>query len=280
LRAGRRGGGPRVVESRAATPAPPTRRERRRLDRLEGAHTGTRPRSVSRIPIWRSPIAIVSGVAVLAGLALIIALGQNQSSAPEPSSLNVPPTSYATDLVSGETLGRADAPVTLEIWSDFQCPFCGQLARTYLPQLVSEFVADGQLRLVPHDVDFVGRGAPNESVEAAVAASCAAEQGKYWQYHDMLFWNQIGENQGAFSGARLDQMAVQVGLDRGSWDQCRTDPAREAAVAATTSIALGAGINGTPTLVLNGVATSGMPRTYEDLSQQVQAALAAAPNRP
>jgi protein-disulfide isomerase len=280
LRAGRRGGSSQVVESRAATAAPPTRRERRRLDRLERARTATRPRSISRNPIWRSPVAIISGVAVLAGLALIIALGQNQAPAPEPSSLNIPPTSYASELVAGDALGHADAPVTLEIWSDFQCPFCGQLARTYLPRLVSEFVIDGQLRLVPRDVDFVGRGDPNESVEAAVAASCAADQGMYWQYHDTLLWNQIGENQGAFSEARLRQMADQVGLDRASWDQCRTDPAREAAVAATTSEALAAGINGTPTLVLNGVATSGMPRSYEDLADAVQSALAAVPARP
>jgi len=170
--------------------------------------------------------------------------------------------------------------VTLEIWSDFQCPFCSQLARTYLPQLVSDFVVDGELRLVPRDVDFVGRGDPNESVEAAVAASCAAEQGKYWQYHDILLWNQIGENRGAFSETRLGQMADQVGLDRRSWDQCRTDPAREAAVAATTSEAIAAGINGTPTLVLNGVTISGMPRTYKDLADSVLAALATAPTRP
>jgi protein-disulfide isomerase len=239
-----------------------------------------RPRSGSatRVPIWRSPIAIITGVAVVAGLALIVALGQPRT--PAPSALNVPPTSYVPGLVDGDILGRADAPATLEIWSDFQCLFCGQLARTYLPTLISEFVVDGRLRIVPRDVDFVGRGDPNESVEAAVAASCAAEQGKYWQYHDTLLWNQIGENQGAFSDARLRQMADQVGLDRGPWDQCRSDPARQAAVAATTSAALSAGITGTPTLVLNGVTTAGMPRTYEDLADSVRAALGAAQARP
>jgi len=277
LRAGRRGGGT-LVHAPGAVSSPRARRERRRLDRLERVRAGSRARPASRTPIWRSPIAIVSGVAVIAGLALIIALGQNQVSTP--SALNTPPTSYNAALVNGEDLGSADAPVTLEIWSDFQCPFCSQLARTYLPQLVSDFVVDGELRLVPRDVDFVGRGDPNESVEAAVAASCAAEQGKYWQYHDILLWNQIGENRGAFSETRLGQMADQVGLDRRSWDQCRTDPAREAAVAATTSEAIAAGINGTPTLVLNGVTISGMPRTYKDLADSVLAALATAPTRP
>ena len=267
-----------MVQTQAATLAPPTRRERRRQDRLERAHLGSTRRSASRTPAWRSPIVLVSGIAVVAGLALILALGQRQ--APTPGALNVPPTSYDPGLVSGETLGRADAPVTLEIWSDFQCPFCGQLARTYLPQLVSEFVVAGQVRIVPRDVDFVGRGVPNESVEAAVGASCAADQGKYWQYHDILLWNQAGENEGAFSEARLRQMADQVGLDRGRWDECRSDPDRAAGVALTTSEALAAGITGTPTLVLNGVATSGMPRTYAELADAVRAVLAATPTPP
>lgn len=279
MTAGRRGGQPHP-DSRAISTIPPSRKERRRLEREERARTGSRLQQ-RQVPIWRSPTALITGVALVAGLIVVIAVNWGQAPSPVASSLNLPPTSYDPQLVSGETLGRADAPVTLEVWSDFQCPFCGQLARTYLPRLVADFVADGQLRIVPRDVDFVGRGDPNESVEAAVAASCASDQGKYWQYHDVLLWNQVGENRGAFNDARLVQMADQVGLDRAAWDQCRSDPARTAAVAATTSAALAAGINGTPTLMLNGVVTtSGMPRTYEELAGAVEAALAAAPSAP
>jgi protein-disulfide isomerase len=208
-------------------------------------------------------------------MVMIIVL--NQANRPSPAAdagtLVVPTTSYRADLVDGETIGRADAPVTLEIWSDFQCPFCGQLARTYLPRLVSDFVASGQVRIVPHDVDFLGRGSRNESLDAAIAAGCAADQGKYWQYHDILFSNQSGENEGAFSDARLQAMADRVGLNRSSWDSCRIDPTRAAAVAATTSQALSSGINSTPTLALNGAATAGLPRTYEDLANTINALL-------
>jgi protein-disulfide isomerase len=276
-----RGSGQPHPDTRAVATVPPSRKERRRLEREERARTGPRVHESRQVPIWRSPTALITGLAIVAGLIVVIAVNRGQAPSSIASDLNLPPTSYDPRLVSGETLGRADAPVTLEVWSDFQCPFCGQLARTYLPKLVADFVVGGQLRIVPRDVDFVGRGEPNESVEAAVAASCASDQGKYWQYHDVLLWNQAGENRGAFNDARLRQMADQVGLDRGAWDQCRTDPARTTAVATTTSAALAAGINGTPTLMLNGVVTtSGMPRTYEDLTGAVQAALAAAPTAP
>jgi protein-disulfide isomerase len=223
--------------------------------------------------IWRSPVALMTGLAVVAAAVMIIVLSQTtgQSPASDATTLVVPTTGYRADLIEGETMGRADAPVTLEIWSDFQCPFCGQLARTYLPRLVSDFVASRQVRIVTHDVDFLGRGNRNESVEAAVAAGCAADQGRYWQYHDFLFWNQNGENEGTFSGARLQAMADRIGLDRPSWDSCRIDPRQAQAVAATTSQALSSGINSTPTLALNGTAAAGLPRTYEDLANAIRA---------
>ncbi|MGH3073342.1 MAG: DsbA family protein [Gaiellales bacterium] len=187
-----------------------------------------------------------------------------------------PPTSYPAGLADGEALGRSNAPVTLEVWSDFQCPFCGQFARTYMPRLVTDFVVDGQLWIVAHDIAFVGHGDPNESVDAAAAASCAADQASYWPYHDLLFWNQLGENQGAFDRAHLQAMADKLGLERGSWDSCVADPQRAREVTATTSQALAAGVKSTPTLVLNGVAAAGLPRTYDDLAGAIRALLTAA----
>jgi protein-disulfide isomerase len=252
-----------------------TRAERRRVERAERTRARPRARAASRPAVLRSPVVLVTGLAVAAAIFGIIVL--NQANRPSPASdagaLVVPTSSYRADLADGETVGRADAPVALEIWSDFQCPFCGQLARDYLPRLVSDFVASGQVRIVPHDVDFLGRGNRNESVEAAVAASCAADQGKYWQFHDFLFWNQNGENTGAFSVTRLEAMADRVGLDRPSWNSCRIDPKRAQAVASTTSQALSSGINSTPTLALNGTATAGLPRTYDDLASAIRGML-------
>jgi protein-disulfide isomerase len=248
-------------------PTTTSRAERRRLERAR-ARSLPRRRSGATRPFWRSPIVLVSGLAIAAAIGLILMLAPSR---PEGSaSLVAPTTTYPAGTTVGEAIGRSDAPVTLEIWSDFQCPFCGQLARTYLPQLRSEFVAAGQLRIVPRDVAFVGRGGDNESISAAVAASCAGDQGKYWQFHDQLFWNQQGENQGAFSAARLQQLAGAVGLDRGSWDACRADPKRAQDVAATTSAAADAGIASTPTLVLNGEVSAGVPRSWDDLANAIR----------
>jgi protein-disulfide isomerase len=235
---------------------------------------GSRPEPAP--PIWRSPIAIVSVVAVVGAIGLIVFVGGSRGAIS--ASLADPPTTYAETITRGEVLGGADAPVRLDVWSDFQCPFCGQLARSYLPRLVSDFVVGGQLLIVPHDIDILGRGPGNESVAAGVAASCAADENRYWQYHDFLFWNQDGENRGAFSSARLEAMADRLQLDRGSWDGCRADARRANDIASTTSAAMATGITSTPTLVLNGVAAPGLPRTYEDLAGAIRRSLAASPN--
>ncbi|HEX5825547.1 MAG TPA: thioredoxin domain-containing protein [Candidatus Limnocylindrales bacterium] len=201
---------------------------------------------------------------------LIVALGQG--AAPPAGADPIGPSStYPSNLAKGSVLGRPDAPVTLEVWSDFQCPFCGQFARTYLPRLVTDFVVGGQLRIVAYDVDFVGRGDQNESVDAAVAASCAADQNRYWELHDVIFANQNGENEGAFSRARLAQMAAKTDIDVDSWNTCQSDPGRATTVARTTADALAAGINSTPTLVLNGTRVAGLPRSYVDLANAIKA---------
>jgi protein-disulfide isomerase len=256
---------------------PSTRAERRREERAQRPR-GPARRGPGRRPFWRSPIVAISGLALVAGFILIALLGQGQPAVAEV--VNPPLGSYPPGLASGTTLGRSDAPVTIDVWSDFQCPFCGRFARLYLPGLVEEFVSSGEVRIVAHDVAFVGRGNPNESLEAAVAASCAADQGRYWEFHDILFGNQSGENEGAFRLGRLQAMADAIGLDRAAWDRCRVDPARARTVQATTSAALAAGIDSTPTLVINGVTSAGVPSTYDALATQIRSLLPAGAGSP
>jgi protein-disulfide isomerase len=134
--------------------------------------------------------------------------------------------------------------------------------------------------ITQHDVAFVGRGDWNESADAALAATCAAGQGRYWEYHDLLFWNQHGENESAFSDERLGAMADRLGLDRTAWDACRSDPKQAKAVDATTSQALAKGINRTPTLVLNGTPVAGLPRSYDDLARAIHSAAGSSSTTP
>jgi protein-disulfide isomerase len=190
----------------------------------------------------------------------------------------VQPSSYALPsvTVNGTGIGSPSAPVQIQIYSDFQCPICGRLAREYLPRLISDFVTTGQVRIEDRAVAFLGTGNPNESLDAATAAECASPQGKYWQFHDLLFWNQAGENRGAFNRERLKAIAASAGLDAPSWQACFEGSTVRTNIEQATSTALSAGINSTPTLVINGQKVVGLPRSYDDLAAYIRQILGGA----
>lgn len=200
---------------------------------------------------------------------------------PGDTGLVAPPVALPTELADGEAIGEAGAPVLMEVWSDFQCPVCGTFAKNYLPRLVSDFVAPGQLRVVDKSIDILGRPGQSESLDAAVGAVCAGRQGDYWAYHDYLFWNQAGENRGSFSRERLTAIAVELELDRTAWDACFSDGTAAAEVQARRAQAPTTdGVIQTPTFVINGQATVGLPRSYDDLAALVRAALPGASASP
>src|SRR5256884_5259358 len=117
-----------------------------------------------------------------------------------------------TSVADAPSLGRADAPVTLVEFSDFQCPFCGRFFATTLPALKQDYIDTGKLRYVFRDfpLDQLHPNARN----AAAAAHCAGEQGKYWDMHDVLF-----QNQRALAPAQLAEYARTVGVAAAAFDQ-------------------------------------------------------------
>lgn len=206
--------------------------------------------------------AIVLGIVAVAAFALL-----NQP--PAAVELEQPMTQAPYELADGRALGPADAPVTLTIWSDFQCPACGVLARQTEPQLTEDYVEPGVLRIVYRDFAFLGQ----ESTDASIAARCAEDQDRFWQFHDYLFANQSGENRGAFSLLRLEAMADRVGLDMTDYRACRDDPAVRQAVLADRDEARQIPINSTPTLIVGERQFAGVP-DYGQLSQAIDEALA------
>lgn len=179
----------------------------------------------------------------------------------------IPPSAY--QFAEGRALGRSDAPLTLEIWSDFQCPACGQLVDVVEPRLVQDYVTDGRLRLEYRDFAFIGE----ESFDAAVGARCAERQGRFWQYHDYLFANQSGENRGAFADERLDAIAAQIGLEMSSYRSCVDEPAVRTAVTDERDEGRTLGVTSTPSLFVAGELIAGVP-DYSQLSAFIDAALA------
>src|SRR5450759_2726394 len=106
------------------------------------------------------------------------------------------------------TLGNPSAPVTIDIWVDYQCAPCRELAEKVVPQLIEKYVRPGQAKIVIHDYVVIDANTGgHESAHAATAALCAAGQGKFWAFQDQLWANQGAEGSGAFSDDRLLGMA-------------------------------------------------------------------------
>jgi protein-disulfide isomerase len=225
--------------------------------------------------IWATAGFGVVGIVIIAALLIL------QGTAPrtiDTSGLKDSVVVVPVELADGRSLGKADAPVTLDIWSDYQCPVCGQLAELVEPTLIRTYVTNGMLRIVDHDAAFQGQRSSSsfdESVEAAAGARCAADQGLYWQFHNLLFANQIGENEGAFRDERLRAIATKAGVDVTAWDACRATGQQQAAVRAETADAVKLGINATPTMHLNGQVIVGLKGAAE-LGAMIEAAAGAA----
>ena len=173
-------------------------------------------------------------MAVVAVGALIVLGGA--ASAPPVSSL--PPAVRQASHVRGiET-----APVTIEEWADFQCPACGQFARTTEAQLLSTYVANGQVKIVFRHLAFLGA----ESQWAAEASECANEQGQFWAFHDRLYASQAGENRGAFSKDNLKRMGDALGLGP-SFAACVDSGRYAQTVRDELKLGQGRGVKATPT---------------------------------
>jgi protein-disulfide isomerase len=216
---------------------------------------------------------VVGGLGVVALIAAILLRGGGTPPV-DAASLITPASFTPTPLADGRTLGVADAAVTLEVWTDFQCPICGQYARTVEPELIAKYVTPGTLKIVHHDAAFQGAksSAPyDESVESGAGGRCAADQNLYWPYQDWVFANQSGENEGAFADARLTAIATAAGLDVTTWDACRATGQAQTAVRSETQAALTAGVNATPTMRLNGQVIVGL-RSSADLGALIEAA--------
>jgi protein-disulfide isomerase len=206
-----------------------------------------------------------AGAAVLAAV-LLVALSPR--ALPIVTIPDLPERPYAGE---GKTLGSEAAPVLVEEFSDPQCPVCGRFAAEKLPFIEADYVATGQVRFVYKHFAFLGQ----ESVQAAQAVECASEQGRAWHYLDTLFANQRGENRGAFADAYLKSFAEGLGLDTLDFNTC-LDTGRYASVVEAESLeARQRGVQGTPTLFINGkLVSGGLP--LEDIRQEIEAALAAA----
>lgn len=180
----------------------------------------------------------------------------------------------------GYIIGDPDAPVTLQIYADYQCPHCRNFYNTIEPQLIEDYVTTGKVNLEWLDFTVVGIDSldelpddSKESVQAAEAAMCAAEQDAYLDYYQTLFSGEVEPNSGAFSNENLTGFAEDLGLDTEQFSDCLESGKYEDAVIAYVNQALERGVQGTPSLSINGGEIFSVG-SYEELREKLDEALA------
>ena len=133
---------------------------------------------------------------------------------------------------------------------------------------MDQYVKSGKVRFGYIHFAFLGA----ESFAAAEASECAAEQERFWEYHDLLFESQNGENQGAFSEENLIKFAGQVGLDVDQFTQCLKDGKYTELVQTESQFGRSIGVQSTPSFLVNGTPIVGA-QPFESFKQVIEAEL-------
>jgi protein-disulfide isomerase len=207
----------------------------------------------------------VVGVAVIIALLLIV-----PNLLPVGDIVNITPQSRP--MADGRVAGDPNAPVTIEVYEDFQCPACKTFSEQTSPLIKDTYVATGQVYYIFRHFPFLDDRAPrNESDQAANASMCAADENRFWDYHDMLFANWNGENQGAFNDKRLVAFAEALGLDMAAFNDCFDDNFHRDEIEADHAMGREIGVTGTPTVLVNGtILTPGFVPSFSQISEAVE----------
>lgn len=180
--------------------------------------------------------------------------------------------------VNFNAVGDPNAPIKIDEYSDFQCPFCRVFYENTEEALIKTYVENGTVYFVYRSFgEFIGA----ESASSAEAAYCAGDQGKFWEMHDIIFANQAGENVGAFADRRLAAFAEKLDLNMDEFNTCFNDRKYKDLIEEDMKDGISAGIQATPSFILtytvNGEEKTALiegAQTFEVFQQQIEAALA------
>jgi protein-disulfide isomerase len=233
------------------------------------SRAGTRGSSDGRGSILLWSLVFVVVAAIVVGVTLIVAGAKNNT----PSGTVIAPTvvTPADIASSGRTLGNPSAPVTIDLYGDFRCSACLVFTTGGTEQnLVANYIATNKVKLVWHDYLSIDKGqGGTASRDAANAAWCAADQGKFWVMHDWLYANNGNgsENPAMFTNARLTDIGRAAGLDMSKYQGCLNGGQHNGDISAE-DLTTPAGVTGTPAVYLNGaLLTGGTPDSWPQYPQ-------------
>jgi protein-disulfide isomerase len=197
--------------------------------------------------------------AAIASIVIIIAfMGfdgvSNQSELviePAPTVQQVGPPKITTEtfLANGSpVLGDSDAPITLIEFGDYQCHFCNVFFHSTEDDILKNYVETGKVKMIFKDYNIIGP----DSINASHGAHCANDQGLFWEYHDILYSNWAGENNGWASSENLGKFAQKIGLDMDVWSECMVNAIHSQTILASNKDAKNLELTGTPAFFVIG----------------------------
>jgi protein-disulfide isomerase len=192
-----------------------------------------------------------------AALGELMAKYQVKVMLPEPAPLRLKVSA------TGPSRGPDDAPVTIVAFADFECPY-SQLVTSTLARALDDYA--GKVRLVSRQFPLWSHPKAQKAAEASL---CAADQGKFWELHDRMY-----ADQGRLAVEDLEAAARELGLDGARFHACLDGGEKLGAVEADVNAGNMAGVQGTPTLFVNGVYLSGAV-SYAKLKETIEGELAA-----
>jgi protein-disulfide isomerase len=218
------------------------------------------------------PFYIILGIVVVVGIgALFLTMrgGTARGMATEPvdiAHLGDPQALVAQ--ARGVAVGPDNAPVQVLVFSDYMCPWCANFALGSEKQLKAEYVEPGSVQFIYYD--FPLGGAHVHSFLAARAARCAEDQGRFWEYHDLLFSRQNAWMvERAPPTATFNSYAAELGLDTDTFRGCLNSDRHAELVTANLQLGRQLGVSGTPTVFVNGRRVSS-PTDWSDMRRAVE----------
>jgi protein-disulfide isomerase len=178
------------------------------------------------------------------------------------------------EMARGVTKGDEQSEVTVVEFGDYQCPACGVWQQQVKPLVEQSLVETGKAKFVFYDFPLTSVH-PNAFL-AARAARCAEDQGKFWEYHDELFRQQVRWSAEPSPAGSFEDYAGNVGIDRGDFASCLNSDRHAALVSANMQLGNVMGVGSTPTILVNvrGQPTRRVAGDFQSISQTIETLLA------
>jgi protein-disulfide isomerase len=210
---------------------------------------------------------VILGLVLVAGLAVIYVQSRGAKQEGANQGLAVTLTPAQLQQVHGISKGQANAPITIYEFADYQCPHCAQFAAFIEPLILQNLVDTGKARYVFYEFPLGFKW----SFLAARAGRCAQDQGKFWEFHPLVFGRQQEWSYDRDPAAKFSEYAATIpGMDAKAFEGCVRSDRFQKEVSESGQFGASLGVGGTPTLFVNGRRIDPLPGTYAEFEAQVR----------